>query len=44
MTGGQPKPVRSIRGVSASIAGKLYCFAFLSLLAVMTLSISSIYF
>src|SRR3569833_4093604 len=40
----QPKSGRSIRGVSASIAAKLYCFAFLSLLAVAALSIASIYF
>ncbi len=32
------------RGLSASIALKLYCFAFLALLAVASLSIASIYF
>src|SRR6185312_15195533 len=44
MSVGQPKSGRSFRGVSASIAAKLYCFAFLSLLAVASLSIASIYF
>jgi diguanylate cyclase (GGDEF)-like protein len=44
MIGGQSRPPLSIRGVGASIASKLYCFAFLSLLAVASLSIASIYF
>ena len=44
MTGGEPKPDRSFRGLGASIAAKLYCFAFLALLAVASLSIASIYF
>src|SRR5471032_2687047 len=34
----------ALRAVSGGISAKLYCFAFLSLLAVATLSISSIYF
>jgi diguanylate cyclase (GGDEF)-like protein len=44
MIGGQSRPPLSIRGIGASIASKLYCFAFLSLLAVASLSIASIYF
>ena len=49
MTGDQPKPERSLRGLGAgrfgaSIASKLYFFAFLALLAVASLSIASIYF
>jgi diguanylate cyclase (GGDEF)-like protein len=44
MTGREPNTNRPFRGVSASIAAKLYCFAFLALLAVASLSIASIYF
>src|SRR6185436_786112 len=44
MTGGKPQPERSFRGLGASIAAKLYCFAFLALLSVASLSIASIYF
>ena len=44
MTGGQPETKHKIRGPGGSIAAKLYCFAFLSLLAVGSLSIASIYF
>src|ERR1041385_170961 len=35
---------QALRAASGGIAAKLYCFAFLSLLAVATLSVSSIYF
>jgi hypothetical protein len=44
MSGGEPKADRSFQGLRASIAAKLYCFAFLALLAVASLSIASIYF
>ncbi len=49
MDGGRPHTKFSFRGfvvgrVGASIAVKLYCFAFLTLLAVASLSIASIYF
>jgi diguanylate cyclase (GGDEF)-like protein len=44
MTGGEPAIKRKFRGLGGSIAAKLYCFAFLSLLAVGSLSIASIYF
>src|ERR1041385_8615786 len=44
MSVGQPKSGRSFRGLGTSIAAKLYCFAFLALLAVASLSIASIYF
>ena len=45
MNGREPPDVeRSFRGLSGSIAAKLYCFAFLALLAVASLSIASIYF
>jgi diguanylate cyclase (GGDEF)-like protein len=44
MTGGRLNSERPSRGLGASIAAKLYCFAFLSLLAVASLSIASIYF
>src|SRR3954447_17056006 len=44
MTGGEINPNRRFRGFGGSIAAKLYCFAFLSLLAVASLSIASIYF
>ena len=49
MTGRQPKHQSLFRGLGAgrfgaSIAAKLYCFAFLALLAVASLSIASIYF
>ena len=44
MPEGQPKSERPFRGLSASIAAKLYLFAFLALLAVASLSIASIYF
>src|SRR6185436_7159787 len=44
MSGGKPQPERSFRGLGASIAAKLYCFAFLALLWVASLSIASIYF
>lgn len=44
MTAGQFKPERSFRRLRGSIAAKLYCFAFLALLAVASLSIASIYF
>src|SRR4029077_3529562 len=44
MTGGEINPNRRFRGLGGSIAAKLYCFAFLSLLAVASLSIASIYF
>src|SRR6185437_5889489 len=49
MAGRKPHIIPSFRGLiagkfGASIAAKLYCFAFLSLLAVATLSIASIYF
>ncbi len=49
MDGGQPHTKPSLRGFvvgqfGASIAVKLYCFAFLTLLAVASLSAASIYF
>jgi diguanylate cyclase (GGDEF)-like protein len=49
MTGREPKSKLSLRELGAtrlggSIAAKLYCFAFLALLAVASLSIASIYF
>jgi diguanylate cyclase (GGDEF)-like protein len=44
MTGGEPATRRKFRGLGGSIAAKLYCFAFLSLLAVGSLSVASIYF
>src|SRR5882757_4467700 len=49
MTGREPNRGHSFRGLiagrfGASIAAKLYCFAFLALLAVASLSIASIYF
>src|SRR5882757_183023 len=49
MTGREPNRGHSLRGLvagrfSASIAAKLYCFAFLALLAVASLSFASIYF
>src|SRR5712675_2393903 len=44
MTGAQPEQKLKLRGLGESIAAKLYCFAFLSLLAVGSLSIASIYF
>src|SRR6266852_600973 len=44
MTGDQPERKLKSRGLGESIAAKLYCFAFLSLLAVGSLSIASIYF
>src|SRR4051812_3934644 len=44
MTGGEPAIKRKFRGLGGSIAAKLYCFAFLSLLAVGSLAIASIYF
>jgi diguanylate cyclase (GGDEF)-like protein len=44
MTGGEPAIRRKLRGLGGSIAAKLYCFAFLSLLAVGSLSVASIYF
>jgi diguanylate cyclase (GGDEF)-like protein len=44
MSGREPKTDRPFRGLGASIAAKLYCFAFLALLAVASLSIASIYF
>jgi diguanylate cyclase (GGDEF)-like protein len=44
MTGAQPERKIKLRGLGESIAAKLYCFAFLSLLAVGSLSIASIYF
>src|SRR3954452_16520071 len=44
MTGGETAIKRKFRGLGGSIAAKLYCFAFLSLLAVGSLAIASIYF
>jgi diguanylate cyclase (GGDEF)-like protein len=44
MAGRKPYSLLSFRGFSASIAAKLYCFAFLTLLAVAALSFASIYF
>src|SRR5947209_9023425 len=49
MSGSKPQPEHSVgkaggRQVGASIATKLYLFAFLALLAVASLSIASIYF
>jgi diguanylate cyclase (GGDEF)-like protein len=44
MTGDRPERKPGFRGPSGSIAAKLYFFAFLSLLAVGSLSIASIYF
>src|SRR3954466_7095198 len=48
MSGRKTKSERSLRGLGikfgGSIAAKLYCFAFLALLAVASLSIASIYF
>src|ERR1051326_692813 len=44
MTGEQPQRNNKLREPAGSIAAKLYCFAFLSLLAVGSLSIASIYF
>jgi len=48
MSGRGTKAGRSLRGLGTrfggSIAAKLYCFAFLALLAVASLSIASIYF
>src|SRR4029079_8009698 len=41
---GWKKASAALRVVNGGISAKLYCFAFLSLLAVATLSISSIYF
>src|ERR1044071_5337942 len=43
MAGGEMTPERRFR-IGGSIAAKLYFFAFLSLLAVASLSIASIYF
>jgi hypothetical protein len=48
MSGRETKAGRSLRGLGirfgGSIAAKLYCFAFLALLSVASLSIASIYF
>src|SRR4051812_29125607 len=44
MSGSEPGIERPFRGLRGSIAAKLYCFAFLALLAVASLSIASIYF
>jgi diguanylate cyclase (GGDEF)-like protein len=44
MPGDPPKSERTFRGLGASIAAKLYLFAFLALLAVASLSVASIYF
>src|ERR1043165_4786279 len=48
MSGRKTKTERSLRGLGTrfggSIAAKLYCFAFLALLAVASQSIASIYF
>ncbi len=44
MSAGQSKSERSFRGLGASIAAKVYLFAFLALVAVASLSIASIYF
>jgi diguanylate cyclase (GGDEF)-like protein len=44
MSGRELNTGRSFRGLRGSIAAKLYCFAFLALLAVTSLSIASIYF
>src|SRR5882672_8451734 len=44
MTADQPERKPKLRGLGGSLAIKLYCFAFLSLLAVGSLSIASIYF
>src|SRR3954451_9487560 len=44
MSGSEPRIERPFRGLRGSIAAKLYCFAFLALLAVASLSVASIYF
>src|SRR3954462_733464 len=44
MSGSEPDRERPFRGLRGSIAAKLYCFAFLALLAVASLSIAAIYF
>ena len=44
MASQQQKPEHSFRWLGASIAAKIYLFAFLSLLAVASLSIASIHF
>jgi diguanylate cyclase (GGDEF)-like protein len=44
MVGDQPESARFVHGFGASIAAKLYFFAFLALLAVASLSAASIYF
>ena len=44
MARGWKRASAALRVVNGGISAKLYCFAFLSLLAVATLSISSIYF
>jgi diguanylate cyclase (GGDEF)-like protein len=44
MAGDQPESARFVHGFGASIAAKLYFFAFLALLAVASLSTASIYF